>query len=165
MPEPLASALLSCRRMRSKTWRAILVGGLVAGTLDITAAFIQASLRGGSPVRVLKAIASGVFGSPAFEGGAATAALGLLLHFVIALGAATVYVGASRKLGVLLDKPVLCGLAYGIAVWAFMNLVVLPLSAVPFSTLRSVQSAATAMAILMVCVGLPIALTARRVLR
>ena len=74
------------------------------------------------------------------------------------MGAAAVYVGASLRLGILLDKPVLCGLAYGIPVWAFMNLVVLPLSAIPFELTRSVESVATAVVILMVCVGLPIAL-------
>lgn len=139
--------------------------GLVAGTLDITAAFIQAGLRGGTPLRVLKAIASGVLGSGAFEGGAATATLGLLLHFGIAFGAAAVYVGASRKLRSLIEQPVVCGLVYGVLVWAFMNLVVLPSSAIPFKTVNSVESVRVSMLILMVCIGLPIALTARRVLR
>jgi hypothetical protein len=151
--------------MRSKSLRAILLGGLIAGTLDIAAAFIQAGLRDTSPVRVLKAIASGVLGSGAFEGGAATAALGLLLHFVIAFGAAAVYVGVSRKLKSLLEQPVVCGVVYGAVVWSVMNLVVLPLSAVPFKTVASPDSVRISMLILMVCVGLPIALTARRVLR
>jgi hypothetical protein len=93
----------------------------------------------------------------------ATAGLGLLLHYVIAFGAAAAYVGASRWLKVLIEMPVLCGLAYGIPVWAFMNLVVLPLAGITLK--RSVSSVAIAMGILMVCVGLPIALTARRVLR
>lgn len=149
----------------SKELRAVVYGGLIAGTLDITAAFIQAGLRDASPVRVLKAIASGVLGSGAFEGGGATAALGLLLHFVIAFGAAAAYVGASRKLRSLLEQPVVCGLVYGIVVWAFMNMVVLPLSAVPFKTVNSVESVRVSMLVLMVCVGLPIALTARRVVR
>jgi hypothetical protein len=149
--------------MRSKSLRAILLGGLIAGTLDITAAFVQAGLRGTGPVRILQFIASGFLGRESFEGGMATAGLGLLLHYVIALGAAAVYVGASHWLKVLIEKPVVCGLAYGVPVWAFMNLVVLPLAGITMK--RSVPSVAVAMGILMVCIGLPIALTARRMLR
>jgi hypothetical protein len=155
----------SSARMQSKSLRAILVAGLLAGALDLTAAFIQAGLGGRGPERVLYAIASGLLGADAFEGGVGTAALGAVLHFVIALGAAAVYVGASRKLTSLIEQPVICGLVYGIVVWSFMNLVVLPLSAVPFKTVNSVESVRVSMAILMVCVGLPIALTARRLLR
>ena len=38
---------------------------------------------------------------------------------------------ASRKLAVLLRRPVISGVVYGLAVYLFMNLVVLPLSGVP----------------------------------
>jgi uncharacterized membrane protein YagU involved in acid resistance len=145
-----------------KAYRAILWGGLIAGTLDILAAFIQAGLRGRSPVRILHAIASGLLGADAFEGGAPTAALGALLHFVIAFGAATVYVVASRKLRVLVERPVLCGLLYGVAVYLFMNFVVLPLSAIPFELSYTPAALATGMLIIMFCVGLPIALIASR---
>jgi len=146
----------------AKPYRAILWGGLIAGALDILAAFIQAGLRGRSPVRILYAIASGLLGADAFEGGAPIAALGALLHFVIAFGAATVYVVVSRKLRVLVERPVLCGLLYGIAVYLFMNFIVLPLSAIPFELSYTPAALATGMFIIMFCVGLPIALIARR---
>ena len=64
--------------------RPILVGGLLAGVLDIAAALTRGMLRGGSPVRVLQAIASGVMGRPAFEGGWQTALLGLEAYDFIA---------------------------------------------------------------------------------
>ena len=57
--------------------------------------------------------------------------LGVVLHFVIALGAATVYYLASRKLTFLVSSAVLCGLIYGALVYLFMHLIVLPLSAAP----------------------------------
>ena len=82
-------------------------------------------------MRVLKFIASGLLGAAAFQGGAAIAALGLALHFVIALGAAAVYWAASRRIAFLATHPVPSGLLYGVAVYFFMNLVVIPLSAVP----------------------------------
>lgn len=138
---------------------AILRAGLIAGVLDITAAFAFAALRGGTPLRVLQYIASGLLGSPAFQGGAATAALGLALHFVIALGAAAVYWAASRRIAFLATHAVPAGLLYGVAVYFVMNLVVLPLSSVPQ---RPFTPSLAMIAIHMLCVGLPIALVLRR---
>lgn len=137
--------------------RAILWAGLIAGALDIMAAFIQWAMRGVSPIRILQAIASGMLGPSSFQGGAATAALGLLLHFVIAFGAAMVYFAASRKIHFLVRRPWIAGPLYGLAVHCFMQFVVLPLSAVrpaPFSS----SEFATGLIIHILFVGLPIAL-------
>jgi hypothetical protein len=147
---------------KPKAYRAIFWGGLIAGTLDILAAFVNSGLRGVSPTRVLQAIAGGLLGADSFKGGFATAALGLLLHFFIATTATAVYYAASRKLKVLVDQAIVCGLAYGIPVYLVMNLVVLPLSAVPFKISHALGNVVTAVLILMLCVGLPIALTVRR---
>jgi len=147
---------------RAKAYRAIFMGGLIAGTLDITAACTQSYLmRGVSPLRVLRYVAGGLLGPDAFNGGLGTAALGLALHFLIATTWAAVYYAASRKLTILTERPILCGPLYGIVVWCVMNLIVLPLSALPkFSfTLSGVLTGA---GILMVCIGLPIALIVRR---
>lgn len=144
------------------TYRAIVMGGLIAGTLDILAAFVNSGLRGVSPTRVLQSIASGLLGRDAFNGGFATAALGLVLHLFIATTATAVYYAASRKLKVLVDQPIICGLTYGIPVYLVMNLVVLPLSAIPFKVSHAPANVATAALILMFCVGLPIALVVRR---
>jgi hypothetical protein len=113
-------------------------------------------------MRVLQAIASGLLGADSFQGGFATAALGLVLHFFIATTATAVYYAASRKLKVLVDQAIICGLAYGIPVYLVMNLIVLPLSAVPFKPPHTLSAIATAVLILMFCIGLPIALTVRR---
>ncbi|HEU5131578.1 MAG TPA: hypothetical protein VFT26_05720 [Pyrinomonadaceae bacterium] len=110
----------------------ILLGGLVAGTLDICAAFLTAWLRRGvTPGAVLRFVASGLLGPAAFTGGSKTAAIGLALHFLIATGATIVFYLASRKLRFLVERPVHFGLLYGVAVYLFMNFVVLPLSLVP----------------------------------
>lgn len=145
--------------------RAILWSGLTAGALDLTAALVQSSLRGRSPVSLLQSIASGLLGAGSFQGGAATAALGAVLHFLIAFAAATVYVMARRKLKWLVRRPVLSGLLYGVAVYLVMTYVVVPLSAAPFRLGATPSGIATGLAIHMLCVGLPIALVSRRFLR
>src|ERR1700747_391391 len=102
---------------------AIAAGGLIAGTLDLTQAFILFGRR------VPLVIAAGLFGRPALHGGPATYALGVLLHFFIATSVTAIYYAASRKLRFLVEHPLVCGLFYGSAVESGMKLIVLPLSA------------------------------------
>jgi len=99
----------------------ILAGGLVAGSLDLTAAFV--TFGWGAP----RAIAAGLLGMQALHGGTGTWMLGVLLHYLIAYLAATVYCVASRRLEFLRPYFLLCGMFYGIAVYLVMNLIVLPL--------------------------------------
>lgn len=137
-------------------------GGLIAGTLDICAAFLTAWLRAGvGPVRVLHFVASGLIGQDSFQGGAKTAVLGLALHFLIATGATIVFYLASRKLLFLVERPIHFGLLYGVAVYLFMNFVVLPLSRVPQRPM-TVSGFIIGLVTIMFCIGLPIALIVRR---
>ena len=94
--------------------------------------------------------------------GATTAALGLGLHFFIALSWAAIYVAAARALPVLAQNPLLCGASYGVLVFAFMNLVVIPLSRTPPRTSISMLTLSTGLLVHMFGIGLPIALAARR---
>jgi len=137
----------------------ILLAGLTSGVLDITCTLTLNKLKGTAPTRTLQAIASGLLGPKSFAGGRSTAALGLGFHFVIAVVAAAVYYIASRKLGVLVEYAVLCGILYGIAVHLFMSFIVLPLSSLkrPFSG----KFFATQLVIHMFFVGLPISLIVR----
>jgi hypothetical protein len=147
--------------MSESSRRAILLGGLAAGILDLTyAVVVSRLLRGTSAVRVFQSVASGLLGEDAYEGGGATAALGVFLHFVIAFGAAFVYVAASRRLPSLVQRPFLWGALYGMAVYLFMNFVVLPLSAFPHELSYPPAVLARGLAGHIVCVGLPIALAA-----
>jgi len=114
----------------SKPVAAIFWGGLLAGIFDITQAFIGFGLRGSTPFRILQGVARGIFGIRSREMGWTSAAIGLLCHFTIAFTATTVYYLASRKLRVLVERPVLCGLVYGELVFLFMYFVVIPLSAI-----------------------------------
>src|SRR2546423_5169566 len=109
--------------------RAIVITGLIVGAMDITSAFIIAISRGSTPTRLLQFVASGLIGQKAFQGGAATAALGLGLHFVIAFAVVAIFYAASRRLAFLRRQAVVSGMIYGLIVFGVMNLVVLPLSA------------------------------------
>ncbi|HEX8472751.1 MAG TPA: hypothetical protein VF666_01835 [Pyrinomonadaceae bacterium] len=147
---------------RLRAYGAILRGGLLAGVLDLTAALVTNSFRGLSPVRILQSIASGLLGADSYMGGWKTATLGVFLHFVIALGAAAVYYALSRRLRFLVRRTIPAGLLYGVAVYLFMNLVVLPLSAFPHQITFRAPLLVTGLIVHMLCVGLPIALVIRR---
>jgi hypothetical protein len=145
----------------SKALQAIVMAGLICGVLDGLSAVGLSTAFGNGPVRMLQGIASGVLGPSAFKGGAGTAALGLLLHFVIAFGASAVYYFASRFLPVLINRALLFGVLYGIAVHLCMQYVVLPLSAIGRRPFVLPQFVALAI-VHMVVVGPSIALSIRR---
>jgi len=139
----------------------VLWAGFACGVMDITAALIVYGYFGAKPLRLLQGIASGLLGPRAFDGGFATALLGLLCHFAIAFGAAAVYYVASRGLRLLIEHAVISGALYGVAVYFFMQRIVLPLSAAakrPFS----VKMMIIGVVIHIFCVGLPISLSVRR---
>lgn len=154
-----AAAAISVQR--SQPALAILWSGLVCGILDITAAFVVYGRFGLPPLRLLKGIAAGLLGPQAFEGGFTTALLGLFFHFFIAYSAAAVYFTASRWIPFLLEHTAISGVLYGVAVYFFMNRIVVPLSAAkkyPFSFKMMVIG----VVIHIFCVGLPIAITVRQ---
>ncbi len=143
-------------------YQAILWAGLIAGTMDITAACVVSWLRSGrSPIAILQGIASGILGANASQGGLASAALGLAIHYLIAFTATILFFFASRKLKFLIEKPVLSGVLYGIAVYLFMNGVVLPLT-FHRNFFSPVNLALMNAVILIFCIGLPIAFIVRK---
>jgi len=149
--------------MPKRALSSVLLGGLVGGAFDITYAIVFSYLRRGvSPSRVLQSVASGLLGPAAYDGGAPTAALGLALHFFIALVAAAIYVFASQYLAILVRRPVLAGAAYGVAIYAFMNLVVIPLSRIGPKPAPPLVVLVTGLLVHMFLIGVPIALAARR---
>lgn len=151
--------------MKKPAYQIILLGALIAGALDITYACVHSYIRRGTrPTAVLRYVAGGALGPSAFAGGAKTAALGLAFHFLIALVAATVYYLASRVLRVMVTQAVICGILYGLCVYAVMNCVVLRLSALhsttwPWSYPTSILIGG--LLIHMFGIGLPIALVVR----
>jgi len=144
--------------------KAISIAGLTCGVMDISAALIVYGLMGSKPFRLLQGIAGGILGPRTFSGGISTALLGLTLHFVIAFGAAAVFFFASRVMPFLLNQAVLSGVLYGIAIYFFMNRVVVQLSAATKFTF-SIKMMLIGVIIHIFCVGLPISLTIRRFAR
>ena len=140
--------------------RTIAITGLIVGAMDITAAIIQAISRGATATRLLQFVASGLIGQKAFQGGGGTAALGLGLHFVIAFTLVAVFYVASRRLILLRRHAVVSGLIYGLIVFGFMNLVVLPLSAA--RPRHSLTGDLIQIGIHMFVIGLPTSLLVRR---
>ena len=110
--------------------RAILRGTLIVGVLDLLDAFLFFWFRNQvRPVQILHSIAAGAQGRSAFQGGAASAALGALLHFSIAFVIVITYFVASRWLKILVRRPLLCGVIYGVLAFAVMQFIVVPNSA------------------------------------
>lgn len=139
----------------------IVAGGLTAGVLDILDAFVFFALRGVSPLVVLHSIASGLLGRAAYQGGIRTAAIGVAIHFSIAITVAAAFVIASRRWPALVSRPVLWGTIYGIAVFFTMRDIVLPLAGLPGGRF-SWPVFLNGITIHVAGIGIPIALTARR---
>jgi len=146
----------------SGAWKGILAGGVIAGVLDIIFAFVFYGQRGTPPVRILQSIASGLLGKKAFDGGAGTAALGAVFQLIIPTVAAAVYYGFDRALPAVRKHPVVCGVLYGIVIYAVMNFVVLPLSAIPWKPRYTLGGVVPAVLAHMFLIGLPMALAVRR---
>jgi hypothetical protein len=135
---------------------AIAVGGLIAGSLDLT----QACILFGAKIPLV--IAAGLLGRQALHGGIATYLLGVLLHFFIAFSATAIYYAASRSLVFPKEHPLVCGLFYGAAVEVVMGYIVLPLSALHERGPYELHDVIQGLLVHMVVVGLPISFSVRR---
>ena len=141
--------------------QAVLFGTLTVGTLDLLDALVFFGLRGVRPLRIPQSIASGLLGPAAFEGGLPTVALGVLLHYFIALVIVSLYYLASRRWPVLTRRPLLCGALYGVVAYGIMTFVVVPLSAAPMKPPSLPVVIANGLLIHILGIGLPSALFAR----
>jgi hypothetical protein len=154
-----------------KSFKPILYASGLVGLLDITAACINAwVIAGFTPARVLKGVAGGLLGRGALEGGFATAALGLVMHFTMALTVVTIFYALSRwfPLPRKLSAVVAVGMLYGAAVFAVNNFVTAPF----LSWVRSLYLHTpilfkppmgwSQLVIHLFCVGLPVALVMHR---
>jgi uncharacterized membrane protein YagU involved in acid resistance len=137
---------------------AILIGGFIAGTIDVGSACL---INGAPPTVILQAIASGLLGKSAFGGGLATAGLGLMLQWSMSVLIAAVFVVASRWMPILRRRWIAAGLAYGVVVFFVMNYVVLPLSAIGHAPRFRIVHLSEDM-VAMLLFGLIVAYSARR---
>jgi uncharacterized membrane protein YagU involved in acid resistance len=154
---------MSSDRQRRSVSRAILLGTLLAGTLDILDPIVFYGIRNHvPPQRILQSVASGLIGRAAFTGGLRTALIGLALHFTIAAIWTTLFVLVAQRLRVLSQHAIVSGLLYGALIYIVMNGLLLPLFHVAPASHHPVQLLNGVLAVVLL-VGLSISLVNRSV--
>ena len=151
----------SPRPRLSRTVFFVALGGVIAAALDIGYAFAFFGHRGVPAARILQSIASGLLGARSYQGGASTAALGLLLHVFIAVVASGVFYAFSVTSSLVRKHWAIFGILFGLGMYAFMNLVVIPLSAVPYKPAYPWAVLLSGLFVHAFFVGLPIAACVR----
>lgn len=137
----------------------ILVGGGIAGLLDMTSAYITFGRY--MPI----GIAGGLVGAAGRHRSVGQYILGLCIHYFIAFSAAAVYCLASKKLDFLREHFLVCGIFYGIGFFLFMQLVVLPLSAYHAMGPYQYRGLVQGLVAHMFLIGLPISASLRKLSR
>jgi hypothetical protein len=146
----------------ARTTRLVLLAGIAGATCDIVYAILYYGWKGIPAERILQTVASGWLGKASFDGGWTSAALGLASHYAIVMVAAALFHAVARRWGWPREEPITAGLVYGLGIYAFMNFVVLPLSAYPYPLRFPLLTTATGLLVHMIGVGLPISLITRR---
>ena len=106
----------------------VISAGLLAGVLDIIDAFVFFGARGVKLIRIPQSIASGIMGDAAYSGGWTTFAVGLGLHFAIAVVMAFVFYLIASAVPLVRKALTVSGLVYGLGCWGVMTYLVLPVS-------------------------------------
>ena len=113
---------------RLSTGRALLYATAAIGAVDFIYPTLFVLWRGRPWYRPWQGVAASVLGADSFNRGTASAALGIVLHFMVAACIAGVYLLLSRWIPLLWRQALLCGLAFGAVAFFVMNLVVIPLT-------------------------------------
>lgn len=138
--------------------KTILTAGLLAGTLDILAAFADYYIETGKgPEGVLRFIASGMFGKNAFIGTTMMIWVGLLFHFIITFALTIFFFIVYTKIKLLQLNVILTAIIFAFVSWAITNLVIVPLSNTPAISFK-LLNALKAFAILIFTIGFPLAI-------
>jgi len=137
---------------------------LAIGTLDLLFAWRFWAGRGVSFADILHSIAAGWYGRASYAMGASSAVVGALSHYAIMAAFVIAYWLTARRSPVLARHPLGFGAAYGLAIYALMTFVVLPLSAAGPADFSNKAWVASSVAMHML-IGVLCALAARRVLR
>jgi hypothetical protein len=146
------------------TLRAIILMGLIVGTLDILSAIIDYYIATGKgPAGIFKYIASAILDKQAFLGGTGIIVLGLLLHYLVAFLFTILFIVLYRNVKFMSGNKIIVGVLYGIAIGVIMNFIVVPLSLtpkMPYQGLKVIK----AFLILICMIGLPLTFLAPRFL-
>jgi uncharacterized YccA/Bax inhibitor family protein len=156
--------------MRRSFFASAFTAGLVAGALDIIGACISAYIKGGtSPMQVLRYVASGAVDPKTFSSPALLALFGLLVHFFIAISFTFLFFFLAKQIPSLVKYPIPMGILYGLFVWTTMRFIILVNFSrhkqKPIEGTEAIKNAAIAAGIIVVCVGIPVVLLARKYIR
>jgi len=142
----------------------MLLGGFIAGTLDLAYAIGANALRGFPPIVILQSVSSGLLGRDAYSGGLVSASLGTVLHYAITTLMCLVFVIGYQRMESIRVRLILNGMGYGFLLFVLMNYVVVPLSfAYPGKVPQGIMLVGAVFAHVFL-VGLPISLVTRRYL-
>jgi hypothetical protein len=142
------------------TLRAIIILGLIVGTLDILSAIVDyyiATRKG--PSNIFKYIASAILDKQAFSGSTRIIVLGLFMHYLIAFLFTTLFVVLYRNARFMTGNKLIVGLCYGVLIGVIMNFIVVPLSLTPKAPYQGLK-VVKAFLILICIIGLPLAFLA-----
>lgn len=117
---------------RNSILRSIVLGGMFIFIIQFIHLWIVTTLIQKTPfILVWQYIASGALGMAAFEGGIATALLGVFFHLLISFVIAGVFFLSAKRIPLLRHYAIAGSLLYGLGVFIVMNMIVTPLSASP----------------------------------
>jgi hypothetical protein len=141
------------------------VAGIVAGIL-VDLFVLGVSVAGGTPLPtavngLYDFIASAAMGRAAFAQPGSGVALGVVLHFAVAIGWALGYVWLARTQPHLLTRPIVSGIGFGFVVFVFMNVALIAAGQYTRPTTSAIAIGVVAHLILY---GLPVALIVSRML-
>jgi hypothetical protein len=151
----------------NRFWKAVLLTTLLAGTLDIIAAYTHVTIASGRfPDKMFYVIAGGAIGlKRALSGGPAVFALGVLIHCFIAFSFTLFFFMVYPRVNKVLSNKYLTGLVFTLFAWITMNLIVLPLTALPPKPFVFDINQVIGFVIFIVVFGMPISLMADRYYR
>lgn len=149
--------------LTAATQKKILWAGLIAGTLDITGACLDAWFSSGTtPGNILVYITKGAFGQQTSIAAPLAWVTGLLVHYCIAMCYTWLLFLLYPNVPGWLAHPLLLGILYGAFIWTFMRFVILPgvshVKLGPLQPWRALKGAA----ILMIAIGIPASWMANR---
>jgi hypothetical protein len=151
------------RPMIGNLSRGIFAATAVSGTLDILSAFVFGGMKGVGPGKILRYVASGPFGDSMRDGGLAAASVGLAVHYGLMAVMVSLFFLIASRVDIVRRQWLLSGPLYGTLIYLMMYWIVVParFGIFPKTDLWSVGNALFSH---IVCVGLPMAYIASRMI-
>jgi hypothetical protein len=162
----LQDARLNSWEATMRLVKAGIATGLAGGALDFAAASIiyPIAYPGLTVERIWQSVAEGVLGKASYEGGMNSVLIGAGFHFFIALCAGIVLALVMSRAQIFQKLWPVSGAIYGVAMYYFMQLVVIPMSMIPPRN-PDMKSIAIGLGIHVFIFGIPSALVARTILK